>query len=93
MIYAAEEASDALSLTTGGDTLQVTVKWCPAVCYMKSCGHKTSNWYVETSRILYKAIADLAGIGFRLDSYNSENGAADFIFWIISKKQDGRDAK
>jgi hypothetical protein len=92
-IYEAEEASDALSLTTGDDMLNVKVKWCPAVRYMKSCGHDTSKWYIETTRVLYRAIADFAGIGFRLDSYNPENGAAEFIFWINSKKQDGRDTK
>lgn len=92
-VYEAEEASDALSLTTGDGTIDVKVKWCPAVRYMKSNGHNPSKWYVETTSVLYQAIADLAGVGFRLDSYDPENGAAEFCFWIKSKKKDGRDAR
>lgn len=80
-IYNVEEAPEALSAELCGETLHVIVRWCPAIKYMKQKGRTPSPWYIETTRTLYRAIAENAGYSFVLESYNDDTGAAEFKFF------------
>lgn len=79
--YETEEAADAVCAMLIGDVLQVEVAYCPGVRYMKSIGYTPSKWYVELTRTVNEAIADLADLGFELLSYDPEDGAASYRFF------------
>jgi len=79
-IYSIEEAAETLFTKLEGDTLFVHLDWCPAVRYVTSKGHEMSKYYRATTEVLYRAIAENAGISFSLDAYDERSGAADFRF-------------
>ncbi len=78
-LYRVEEASEVLHTQLSGDTLTVTIDYCPVIAFMRSLNQEPSACYIEQTRTLYAAIAQAAGLDFVLDRYE-ENGAAQFRF-------------
>ena len=80
MIYLAEEASDVLTTNLSDDKLTVQISQCPAVRFMKSIGHTPCPWYGETTKTVYKVIAEKSGLDFNLSYYEDETGKTEFTF-------------
>ena len=79
-LYAAEEASDALSERLSGGRLEILIAYCPALAYMKKAGHTPSPAYGMTTAVLYDELAKICGLRFELMSYDAVSGAAKFAF-------------
>lgn len=80
-VYRAEETEDAICMELDGESLQVKIKYCPAVTYMKSQGHQPCKWYKETTSVVYDVLAKACGYTFELISYNEENGQSEWKIW------------
>ncbi len=80
-IYKIEKASENVSCKLSDDELYVKVSECPGVAHIKKCEHNPTKWYVELTRTVNRTIAEMAGIGFELISYNDENGACEYRFF------------
>lgn len=78
-VYETEEASELLHTELSKDTLTVTVDKSPVIEYMGTLGKKPSEYYIEETRTLYRAIAEESGLRFELEYYR-EDGGAKFAF-------------
>lgn len=81
-LYAIEEASDALGIKETENELLVTVRYCPAVRYMKNENHIPSDAYEKCTEYVYRALAEETGYGFEMLSYDAANGAAEYRFFV-----------
>ena len=79
-IYAAEKASGNVKCKLSENELTVSVSECPGVKYIRDSGNDPTKWYIELTRTVNKAIADMCGLRFELLSYNEEDGATEYIF-------------
>ena len=77
--YEVEEASELLHTELSEDRLSVTVDRSPVIEYMHSLGKEPSEYYIEQTRTVYRAVASLAGFSFELLSYG-EDGSARYVF-------------
>lgn len=80
-IYEIEESPEVLKTTLNEDELFVEISKCPAITYMRSIDYTPSKWYIEQTRTVYETIADNAGLGFELISYDNKTGKAAFRFF------------
>ncbi len=80
-IYTIEKVPNDVKCTLADGVLNVKVSKCPAVAYMKEEGYQPSKWYVETTRIVNRVIAEESGYAFEMISYNEEDGAAEYKFF------------
>ena len=80
-LYKTEEASDALAMISAEDLLKVTVRYCPAVRYMKGRGYTPFESYEYCTSMVYEALAEQTGLGFEMKSYDHDTGAAEFCFF------------
>ncbi len=78
--YEAEKASGNVKCKLSENELSVSVSECPGVRYIRQSGNDPTKWYVELTRAVNKAIADMCGLRFELLSYNEEDGATEYIF-------------
>ena len=79
-LYDTEEAPDALTLEQTEEILTVTIRYCPAVKYMRDRGHTPGESYVYCTSMVYEALAEACGLDFQMVSYDHETGAAKFRF-------------
>ena len=84
-VYKKEEWSQYLCMEITSNMLTVTVEKCPAVMYMKSIGHTPSKWYKETVYTVYKTLANMCGLAFKVEYYDEKDGSTKFIFKRIEK--------
>jgi hypothetical protein len=82
-IYETEEAADSVHTVLEGGELRVLEDRNPAVSYMRSIGHEPSPWYGELIAGVNRYIAEMAGIGFELQSYDRETGKAAYRFFSL----------
>ena len=75
-IYETEEASDLLDTKLSENKLTVTVKYSPAIAYMRTLGKEPSEYYVEETRTLYGEIAKACGYRFTLAYYHHDGGTS-----------------
>ena len=80
-LYLIEESSEVLHTELTDKELKVTIDKCPVIAYARSLNQELSEYYIEQTRTLYDAMADAAGFGFRLESYDAD-GAAKFVFFV-----------
>lgn len=80
-LYSAEQASDVLTTQLSGQRLTIKISACPAITYFRSYGRAPSKWFSETTKTLYKELANLSGLGFELKFYDEDTGAAEFSFF------------
>lgn len=78
--YAKEHAPEAVETALEGDTLSVTVRWCPAVRHLKKTGREVSRWYPCTTSVVMETIAAECGFTFTMGAYDAETGAASYTF-------------
>lgn len=79
--YEAEEMPEVCHTSINGDELLVAIDRCPAISYFRSVGHTPSRWYIELTRTVNEAIAEMCGIGFELLSYDEATGAAKYRYF------------
>ena len=84
-IFRREEREDYIETKLTERELLVKIKRCPAIEFMKTeAGHTPSVWYGETTKTVYPVLAEMAGLGFELISYDEEWGAAEYrFFWEV----------
>ena len=78
--YRKEKAEDAVTLTRDGNTLTVTVAYCPGVRFLRSISAEVSPWYKATTEVVMQTLAKAAGLAFTLCSYDEESGACCYKF-------------
>ena len=78
--YAKEKAPQALQTVLSGDSLQVTVRFCPAVKHLHETGREVSKWYRYTTESVMAALANATGLSFTMDRYDEATGAAAYTF-------------
>lgn len=78
--YAKEKASDAVTTSMTDNGLAVSVRYCPAEKFIRETGLAVSPWYRYATIGVMAELAKLAGCTFVMDSYNEENGAAEYHF-------------
>lgn len=78
--YTAEGADDAVKTVLGDDSLDVEIEYCPAVRFMNNTSHSPSKWFIETTRTVYKTIAEQANLDFIVKEYNPQTGKTSFRF-------------
>ena len=81
-IYSVEKSPENVKCALTDTELRVTVTECPGVKYMKESGYEPSKWYIEDTRTVNAVIAEESGYGFELISYDAENGAAEYRFFV-----------
>lgn len=79
--YAQDRAPEAVKTSLDGDTLTVTVAWCPAVRFLTGIGATMTKWYAATTEVVMQTVAANAGYQFSMDSYEPETGAAKYHFF------------
>lgn len=80
-LYREEGAADALRLDRQDHRLHVSVAYCPAVRYMRQVrDHTPHAAYRYCTEFVYAALAEAAGLTFRMLSYEEETGAASWEF-------------
>ena len=60
--------------------LTVSVAYCPAEKFMRETECPVSPWYRYATTGVMEELAKLAGCTFVMDSYNEQNGAAEYHF-------------
>ena len=78
--YKKEKAEDAVEIVRSGDTMAVTVKYCPGVKHLRATGRTVSKWYPYTTETVMETLAASGGYRFVMESYDAENGAAKYRF-------------
>ena len=78
--YELEKANDALTLFNDGKKLEVKISYCPAVKHLRATGRVVSEWFSLSTEVVMSTLADIGGLKFKLESYNSESGAATYYF-------------
>ncbi len=78
--YEKEKAPDAVKTELSGDTLTVTVAYCPAIKHLKFLGRVPSKWFSYTTKAVMGTIANETGYKFGMLSYDETTGAAKYTF-------------
>jgi hypothetical protein len=78
--YEKEKAPDAVELTLDGDSLEVNVRYCPAIKHLRSIGREISPWFRYTTEVVMNVLAEKANVRFTMIDYNEETGAAKYRF-------------
>ena len=84
-LYETEEAPEVLHIATKGNparSMTIHIDRCPVIDFYKSIGHKTSKYFVYTTSMVYEALAEAAGIQFKMLSYDEQTGEADYRFLV-----------
>ena len=78
--YKREKAEDAVEIVRDGDTMTVTVKYCPGVKHLRATGRTISDWYRYATETVMDTLAKSGGYHFVMESYNDADGAAKYRF-------------
>lgn len=78
--YTKEKALDALEISSDENSINVNIKYCPAVKHLKATGRDVSPWYRYTTEVVMGVLAEKAGAAFEMVSYDEETGAAKYKF-------------
>ena len=81
-VYKKEEWEEFLHTFLTKNELVIKIDKCPAITYLKSIGSTPSRWYKELTYTVYKVLAEMCGIGFKVDYYCEETGKAQLVFFI-----------
>ena len=79
-IYEIEGALGDLHIEESEEGMKVSVYRCPGVTYIHETGHTVSEVYPETSRVVYKTLAEDTGFTYEMRSYDEETGKAVHLF-------------
>ena len=78
--YRLEKAEDALTIENDGRTMTVSISYCPAVRHLHKTGREVCEWFPLSTETVMQTIANEAGLGFKMISYDAETGAAKYVF-------------
>jgi len=78
--YKLEKAEDALTIVNDGNTLAVSVSYCPAVKHLRSTGREVSKYFRYSTEIVMRTLAIQGGLAFEMEAYEEESGAAKYCF-------------
>ena len=78
--YKAEKAEDALELTETADSLTVKIAYCPGVKHLRATGREVTEWFALTTSVVMETLAEVGGLTFQMEDYNSYTGAAQYRF-------------
>ena len=78
--YAKEKSSNVVTTKLTDNSLSVSVCYCPAEKFIRESNRIVSPWYRYATIGVMAELAKLAGCTFVMDSYNEENGAAEYHF-------------
>ena len=81
-LYETEEAPDALEMAQTGQDLLITIRYCPAVKFLKSREFPLDESYEYCTSMVYEALAEASGLGFEMIRYDHDTGAAQFRFFV-----------
>lgn len=79
-IFCAEERENYISFECDTGAIAVNIEKCPALEAMRAAGHTPSRWYGETTKTVYRTLAEMAELDFELFFYDEVSGAAKFKF-------------
>ena len=79
--YNKEKAPEAVQTKLDGDTLEVTVSYCPGVSHLRATGREVSPWYRYTTETVMEVLAKAGGYHFAMEQYDEETGAAKYKFF------------
>jgi hypothetical protein len=78
--YKLEKSEDAVKIENDGNTLTVTVDYCPAVRHLRSTGREVCPWFSLSTETVMQTLADKTNLDFAMLSYDEETGAAEYRF-------------
>lgn len=78
--YEKEHAPEVVHTELTGDTLNVTVDYCPAEKFLRSIGVELSPLYRLSTEVVMDTLAKNSGFRFSMDHYDPANGAARYHF-------------
>lgn len=78
--YTMEKAPDAVTLEQTDNKLTVRVAYCPAVKHLKKTGRDISQWFYMSTSVVMETLAADSGLGFEMEHYDPETGAAVYHF-------------
>ena len=79
-LYTTEETPSALEMEKTGNTLDVTIRYCPAVSHFKKRNFVPHACFEMSTSVVYEVIARECDLFFEMISYNHDTGAARFTF-------------
>ena len=77
-VYAAEKVPEAVCCQLAENCLRVTVSRCPGAACVRAAGYALAESYPEEINTVLRVVAEDAGYGFQLLSYNRETGACEY---------------
>ena len=80
-LYTEEEAPDALQMQLREDTLDVEIRYCPAIKHFKTREFVPHPCFEMSTSVVYDVIAEESGLHFEMISYDQDTGAAKYRFW------------
>ncbi len=80
--YIAEKAEDALEFVQDGNSLTVKIAYCPAVKHLRQTDREVSKWFPMTTTVVMETLAKAGNLGFKLEQYDAETGAAQYRFTV-----------
>lgn len=78
--YKLEKAEDAVVINKKGNTLNVQIKYCPAVKHLKNTGRKVSNYFEYSTKTVMQTLANIANVSFEFKNYDKETGKCEYTF-------------
>lgn len=78
--YKSEHALDAVCTELTDTVLTVTVSYCPAEKFLRSCGVTLAKQFYKSTSVVMKTLAENCGYTFSFDFYDPETGAAKYRF-------------
>lgn len=79
-LFLSEEKGEYIITNLSSCRLDIEITKCPAIEYIREMKQIPSKWFYETTKTLYKSLAEISKTNFILHEYNSETGAAKFSF-------------
>ena len=78
--YRLEKSEDSLKIEKDGDTMTVTIAYCPAVRHLRKTGREVCEWFPLSTETVMETLANKAELDFAMLSYDKETGAAKYTF-------------
>ena len=80
-LYTEEECPDALEMQVSENSVDVTIRYCPAVKHFKKQNFVPHESFERGTSVVYDVIAKESGLGFEMLAYDHDTGAAKFRFF------------
>ena len=78
--YAKEKCSDSVKTVLSENKLSVKVEYCPAVKHLKATGRVVSEYFIYSTSLVMKKLAEKTNLTFNMISYDEATGKAEYEF-------------